>query len=845
MWRAPLVGAALALTAGIVLDRYLAIPLLFSLLAVGLGLLAWWITRRAARPGLPLVYLTLSGIALGAAYHHAHEESYPADDIGQFVTAEPRPARLRGVIEEEPIIAYQPPASPLQSMAQTDPTLAVVRVTQLRQSEDWVSASGRARLAVTGHLEGLHVGDEVEIVGRLMAPHGPVNPGERDYAGFLQDDRIRAQIQVQKTPEGVTRLAEGWRGSFYGQLAVLRGWGQRVLREALPRELSGLAMALLLGEGSTMTREDWQKHIRTGVIHVLAISGQHLVVLAFFLGWTLRLLAVRRRWGGILVALFLLGYALLVGGRPPVLRSAVMVCAASIGFLVRRPVFPVNSFALAWLLVALLNPADLFSVGCQLSFLAVAILYWGPGSWLASEKYPLLWGFVLAQWATEPRPPPQRDPLDRLVEETRPAWQKRLRRIGRYVMANYLLCLLIWLAVAPLVAARYHLVSPLAIVIGPPLTLLTSLALITGFLMLLVAAVCPLLIPLFAWPTQWILAVCDGLVHVADLLPCGHWYVGDLPEWWLWIFYAALLALLTQKPVQRHRRWVVLAGVAWCCVGLLSGSVRPATNELRCTFLAVGHGGCTVLETPDGRTLLYDAGAITGPEVTRLKIAPFLWHRGIRRIDEVFLSHADLDHFNGLPALLERFVVGQVSCTPTFRDKATPAVKETLKALDRYGIPVRTVSAGDRLSAGDMAIEVLHPPAQGPDGNENARSLVLLMRHAGHTLLLTGDLEGLGLARVLALPLPPIDVLMAPHHGSRVVNTPELATWARPKVVVSCEGPPRGGTRATEPYTGLGTQFLGTWPHGAITIHSQPSSLVIETFHTGQRFVVSPSPEAP
>src|SRR5262245_34808260 len=97
------------------------------------------------------------------------------------------------------------------------------------------------------------------------------------------------------------------------------------------------------------------------------------------------------------------------------------------------------------------------------------------------------------------------------------------------------------------------------------------------------------------------------------------------------------------------------------------------------TFVAVGHGGCTVIETPDGRTILYDAGSITGPEVTRRHIAPFLWHRGIRRIDEVIVSHADLDHFNGVPALAERFAIGQVSLTPSFSAKPTPGVKAVLE----------------------------------------------------------------------------------------------------------------------------------------------------------------------
>src|SRR5262249_6535413 len=108
-----------------------------------------------------------------------------------------------------------------------------------------------------------------------------------------------------------------------------------------------------------------------------------------------------------------------------------------------------------------------------------------------------------------------------------------------------------------------------------------------------------------------------------------------------------------------------------------------------------------------------------------------LWSRGVRRLDEVIVSHADLDHFNGLPALLERFAVGQVTLTPSFAEKPTGGVRLTLDALERHGVRVRTVQAGGRLTAGDVELEVLHPPAAGPEGNENARSLVLRVRHGG------------------------------------------------------------------------------------------------------------------
>jgi competence protein ComEC len=262
------------------------------------------------------------------------------------------------------------------------------------------------------------------------------------------------------------------------------------------------------------------------------------------------------------------------------------------------------------------------------------------------------------------------------------------------------------------------------------------------------------------------------------------------------------------------------------------------SDELRCTFLDVGHGGCTVIETPDGRTLLYDAGAMAGPDVTRRQIAPYLWHRGIRRIDEVFVSHADMDHFNGLPSLLDRFAVGQVTCTPTFSDKPTPAVRRTLEELKRRRIPMRTVKAGDCLTAGPLTIEVLHPPEHGVEGNENARSLVLLLKHADHKLLLTGDLEGEGQRLVLVQPPTQVHVLMSPHHGSRVANTAELADWARPEVVISCQGAPRSPAGVREPYSAKGARFLTTWEHGAVTVRSNETGLVVETFRSGERFAV-------
>src|SRR5262245_22168924 len=229
IWRAPLVPVALAATAGVVIDHYAPVSLPISLTVVSACVAAWVIHRPGPNAGLPLLYLLLAVTGLAAAYHHWHRDIYPPNDIGNFAVDQARPCRLRGVIGEEPIVSRRPADDPLTSMPHTDPTLSVLQVTSYQQVDDWMPVSGRARLVVEGQLEGVHVGDEVDVVGRIVAPQGPANPGEIDEAARLREQRIRAMILVRKTTDGVTLIAERWPRSVTGWLAVIRGWGQRRL----------------------------------------------------------------------------------------------------------------------------------------------------------------------------------------------------------------------------------------------------------------------------------------------------------------------------------------------------------------------------------------------------------------------------------------------------------------------------------------------------------------------------------------------------------------------------------------------------------------------------------------
>lgn len=809
VWAAPLVPVAIALTIGIIIDRFWIIPLTASLGIALTSLIAWCVFVNTTQKWLALVYLWGCVAGLGAAYHHGYRFHVDATNLSHVADHDGKPVRLRGRVTTAPI-ARPVQTDPMRGRPARATARFQVQVTQRQDltTRTWHAASGTTQVTLIGRADDFTVGDEVEVLGRLALPDEEMNPGEFDYVSFLRDQGVTTTLTVFESDEAHL-VRRAWPTSLFGWLAVVRGYGQRTLERDLAAQHS-VASALLLGEGTVMTGQDWELYRKSGVLHVLAISGQHLAVLAWFLWLASRVIGWRRRNAAVAVAILLILYALMAGGRPPVMRAAWMVAVYAGSIVLQRPASHANTFALGWIGVLLLNPTDALNAGCQLSFLAVAVLMWGVGHW---EDVP-------------------DDPLARVAQEAQ-SWPMAVATwVMRTVMVAYLINAAVWIAVSPLLAAHFHMFSPIALLIGPPMVVLTSLALLTGFAFLLFAGWCWPIAWLFALPTQWSLAGCEWLVSVSLNLPGAYWYVADVPAWWLWLFYMPLLIGICSDIPWQWSRWLLLAGCVWLALGVAMQLWPHRPGEFRCTFVAVGHGGCTVIETPNGRVIVYDAGATGGPDVTRRHIAPFLWSRGIRHIDDLILSHADLDHFNGVPQLVDRFSIGRVLCTPTFAKRDLPAAQLTVNVLERQRIPIEIVTRGRSWELDSVAFTVLHPPADGPLGKENVRSLVLHITHDGWSFLLTGDLEDAGLKNVLSRPAPPIDVLMAPHHGSDRSNISELAKWANPKLVVSCQTSPTSERLSVKMYEKMGAKYLGTWPHGAITIRLTDQGWTADTHRT-------------
>src|SRR5262249_15471063 len=161
--------------------------------------------------------------------------------------------------------------------------------------------------------------------------------------------------------------------------------------------------------------------------------------------------------------------------------------------------------------------------------------------------------------------------------------------------------------------------------------------------------------------TGFSLSGCQTLVHWGVRAPAGQTFVHDVPAWWVALFYIALFAFLTLPLVRRRAAWFWTAACLWLALGWTIQLLPRVAADFRCSSPPAGHGAPPLPDSPAASPPLSAAVTTPPPAATRQHIAPFLWSRGIRAIDHVFLSHADLDHFNGLPALLDRFPVGQIS----------------------------------------------------------------------------------------------------------------------------------------------------------------------------------------
>lgn len=808
---APLVMVLLSAAAGVAVDRCWEVALG---LWWGLGVLAlfgWFAAFCWGRNALAAVAVLLAVSAGMGGWHRAGWAYYRVDELGLSALREPYPVCLEGIARAAPQVLPERARDPMEAFSPGVRSQFPLEVTAVRDAVRWRPASGQTRLWVQGEIRGIAIGDRLRIFAQMESPEQATNPGQFDYALHLRGSRTLVLLQAS-SPECIVHLAGGETSLLAKALDAMRQRTQRALRRHLRPQEAETAVTMLLGTYSGLDRDQIEAFQATGTVHLLAVSGLHLALLVGPIWYALRRLPLPRCVAAGAVATMTIGYTLLTETRAPVLRAAALMAVVLLAHLGRRQVSAWNALAAAGLVVLWVNPADLFQVGAQLSFLAVgAMIHFAP------------------VWA--PRPPSEPEPLPILLRD----WAMLLLRpIARFFFRLALVSLVVWAVALPLVLARFHLLTPVAIAANPVVWLPAWLALMSGFAMATLGSLHPLLGEPIGWLCGQSFALLNRLVDAFQEIPMGHWWLPGPPSWWLAGFYGALAAMALWPRLRLARRWKFALLAGWLTAGFGASLLGEARGELRCTVLDVGHGCAAVVELPDGRTLLYDAGRMGLPKPAVEAVSECLWSRGKLRLDGVVLSHCDTDHFNALPGLLERFDVGAVYVSPFMFESGSPTGELLRRAIEEAGVPLVEIRAGDRLAGGDCRLEILHPPRQGILGPDNVNSIVLLVEFAQRRLLLAGDLEPPGLQALLEEEPIDCDVLLSPHHGSRRSNAPELLAWCRPEwlLVSGAEGGSLAPDLAAPAATVLRTHDCGAICVRAVAAprETRPGNLYVETF---------------
>ncbi|HKZ06416.1 MAG TPA: ComEC/Rec2 family competence protein, partial [Methylomirabilota bacterium] len=316
-----------------------------------------------------------------------------------------------------------------------------------------------------------------------------------------------------------------------------------------------------------------------------------------------------------------------------------------------------------------------------------------------------------------------------------------------------------------------------------------------------------------------------------------------------WLAAAVLTTTVGTPGARRAALGLALGGLAAAAWPLLA----PADARLRVTFLDVGQGDAALVEVPGGHRLLVDGGpgGAARFDVGERIVAPFLWNRGVGRLDVVAVTHPDADHSGGLPAVLRGLTVGEV-----WENGRWPAGHEVVvAALDRARVPRRVLAAGQRLRVGEAVVTVLNPGGPHgpppPSAGENDHSLVLRLDWRGVSLLLTGDLTAGGEETLLDGRAPlAATVLKVGHHGSRTSTGERLVNASRPVAAVISVGP-RNPFRHPAPevvarLAHSGARVYRTDRDGAVIVETDGASLWVTRWASRriERFELGAAPAA-
>ncbi len=594
---------------------------------------------------------------------------------------------------------------------------------------------GRVQVRYFGMEAPLLGGERVAVRGPMKRPREASNPGQFDYGAHLKRQGIDAVLTLNRPQD--LEVLEG-----PGLLARARAWLRGLYDRGMRPEVGAFESALVLGRRESVPEDLVANLQRSGTAHLLAISGQNLVIVLLSLWAILVMLGVGGRVQSFLL-LYLLGlYVLLTGLQVSVVRSYLMMAAFFGADLFWRKRDAVTALGLAALVLCALDPDQVADVGFQLSFAAVLGL---------SLVAPVFHSFTSGPSGTTPS------------TRLRAGWAwNRLR-------AALAVSLAAWLATAPIVLANFNLLTPGIVLANLALVPLISAEFVVGLAHLVLA-------PLGAGALTGSLAgllfdLIRGTAELVTAIPLAYVYAPPAGPALIALYYAGLAGWTAGCRLTRARWWKPAAVLVIAAPLGMTGLRHRPPEGVHLAVLDVGRGSCAYLEWPDGRNLMVDCGSLDVRDPGASIAAKYLWWRGVTRLDTLVLSHPDADHVNGALSVIELFKPRRLVVTRAFDGRPWPPGPEVVR-VQREG-PV------ERLGE----IEILGPPVWEKFGRETPPNETSIVLRAGGVLL-PGDVQDRGVEELLALPDLRARVLVLPHHGKFFKRHEEFVRRVAPETIV-------------------------------------------------------------
>jgi ComEC/Rec2-related protein len=756
----PLVPVSLVYAAGLVAGHWLEAPVAAAFCGVAVTAVTalFW---KAARPWPAVAALLLFGwlnLTLRTAVISPH-------DLRAITGEHPALVRVRGVLA----------APPTQRVFIRDGRESWRTQVELRAGAiqagagNWRRAHGRIMTVTSGLLAtNLLEGQVVEVRGALGRPAPPVAPGVFDHRWHLESRGVYREMRVDVPGE--------WRA--VGPLVSpplssrFRAWAQDVLARGLPPpdEALKLQWAMLLGWQTALTNEVSEPFMRSGTMHIFAISGLHIALIAGIFVVLLRAFLVPRLACGLVVIPLIWFYTAATGWQPSAVRSTVMMTVVIGGWMIGRPGNLLNSLAAAGFIILLWDPRQLFQASFQLSFFVVLSIA------LLLPRLEQLKERVLKP-----------DPL--LPMEVRPRWQRWGIHAGNTVWMCFATSLAAFLGSLPLIAFYFHLFTPGSLLANLLVVPVSALALMSGLGAVLTGNLLPAGTELFNHSGWFFMRAMMWLSERATALPASWMHVRPPGPLEFTFYYGALLALLTGVFRRPRLRWLAGGGLAVIALALLARHVHArGFAELHVVPARETVAVCGRNAGSDGRWLV-SCGDTAGFDFV---LKPFLQAQGINHLDPLVLPAGDSDHSGATPELVKLFPPSRIFAAP----QMSRSMKfRTLVAELAAQFPVETnVAAPARAGPWTMLA-----PKAGDRFERTADGAMVLKGEFGgvHVLLL----PSLGLAGQNALFNHATDlradIVITELPGTDEPLAGPLLERIRPKLIIVGDSEPPSGRRAS------------------------------------------------